>query len=247
MNAISFDQNGFAVVPDVIDAELCATLRSLSDEWSRAGAGTRSLLASDADDGPVRCLARRLMGHPVVSGCLPSDPVAVQCTFFRKVGGQLARGGANWFVPWHQDGSLPCRPGVGRVEVSRWSIKEGEAFVAAPAEVLETVVAVRVHLDDSREDNGPLLVWPGSHRAGLLRESELDERSKSEPRVACTVPAGGAIVMRPLLVHSSRRSQTNAPRRVLHFLFGPTKPPWGLQWNVAVGGGSLARVPSEST
>lgn len=93
MNAISFDQNGFAVVPDVIDAELCATLRSLSDEWSRAGAGTRSLLASDADDGPVRCLARRLMGHPVVSGCLPSDPVAVQCTFFGRLADSLPEAG----------------------------------------------------------------------------------------------------------------------------------------------------------
>ncbi len=175
------------------------------------GRGTRSLLAADVNDGPVRGLARRLMRHPVVRDCLPSDPVAVQCTFFRKVGGKRAGGGANWFVPWHQDVSLPCRPGIGRVDSACWSFKEGEAFVAAPAEVLETVVAVRVSLDDSREDNGPLLVWPGSHREGLLGESALNERSGNEPVVACTVPAGGTIIMRPLLVHSSRKSLNDAP------------------------------------
>jgi hypothetical protein len=40
--------------------------------------------------------------------------------------------------------------------------------------------------------------------------------------------------MRPLLLHSSSRAQAQAPRRVLHFLFGPRELPCGLTWYRAV-------------
>ena len=37
-----------------------------------------------------------------------------------------------------------------------------------PVHVLEDMLALRFHLDDSHEDNGPLRVIPGSHRMGRL-------------------------------------------------------------------------------
>jgi hypothetical protein len=40
--------------------------------------------------------------------------------------------------------------------------------------------------------------------------------------------------MRPLLLHSSSKAQAHAPRRVLHFLFGPEQLPCGLKWHRAV-------------
>ncbi len=36
--------------------------------------------------------------------------------------------------------------------------------------------------------------------------------------------------MRPLLLHASARTSTAAPRRVIHFVFGPTELREELSW-----------------
>ena len=77
-------------------------------------------------------------------------------------------------------------------------------------------VALRLHLDDSRADNGPLRVLPGTHTFGLLTESDIARLTTEVPAVDCTVPAGGVVVMRPLIVHVSPRAERDLPRRVLH-------------------------------
>jgi hypothetical protein len=41
------------------------------------------------------------------------------------------------------------------------------------------------------------------------------------------------VAMRPLVLHASSKSITNAQRRVLHYVFGPTELPWGLRWRNA--------------
>lgn len=46
--------------------------------------------------------------------------------------------------------------------------------VQPPSEVLENMIAVRVHLDDCGMDHCPLRVIPGSHRHGWL-DDEIDE------------------------------------------------------------------------
>lgn len=50
----------------------------------------------------------------------------------------------------------------------------------------------------------------------------------------CPVPAGGALLMRPLLQHASSKSSSGKPRRVLHFVFAPRDLPAGLRWRWAV-------------
>jgi ectoine hydroxylase-related dioxygenase (phytanoyl-CoA dioxygenase family) len=79
----------------------------------------------------------------------------------------------NWLVTWHQDRALPLRerrdvPGWGP-----WSVKAGITFAQAPAAALSRVIALRVHLDDSRADNGPLRVLPGTHAMGVLSDREV--------------------------------------------------------------------------
>jgi ectoine hydroxylase-related dioxygenase (phytanoyl-CoA dioxygenase family) len=81
---------------------------------------------------------------------------------------------------------------------------------------LAQVVALRLHLDDSRADNGPLRVLPGTHTLGLLTESEIARLTTGVPAVDCTVPAGCVVVMRPLIVHASSKAESDLPRRVLH-------------------------------
>lgn len=48
--------------------------------------------------------------------------------------------------------------------------------------------------------------------------------------VTCDVPKGGAMLMRPLLHHASRRSTSDGPRRVLHIEFNHLDLPAPLEW-----------------
>jgi ectoine hydroxylase-related dioxygenase (phytanoyl-CoA dioxygenase family) len=123
---------------------------------------------------------------------------------------------SNWLVVWHQDTALPLRerrevPGWGP-----WSIKDGVNYAHAPAGALEQVLALRLHLDDSVAENGPLRVLPGTHTLGVLTDEALHELSTQIVAVDCLIPRGGVLAMRPLIVHASSKSHSTAPRRVLH-------------------------------
>ena len=95
-------------------------------------------------------------------------------------------------------------------------MKEGIAYAHAPAAVLSEVLALRVSLDDSTVENGPLRVLPRTHTIGVLSDDSIHELATRIPPVECLVPKGGVVAMRPLLIHSSSKSHTEAPRRVLH-------------------------------
>lgn len=118
---------------------------------------------------------------------------------------------------WHQDTALPLRerndvPGWGP-----WSVKGGVICAHAPASALGRVLAIRVHLDDSNEENGSLRVLPGSHTTGVLSDDAIHELSARIPAVECYVSSGGILLMRPLTVHASSKAKAkHTRRRVLH-------------------------------
>src|SRR5262249_31174541 len=97
-----------------------------------------------------------------------------------------------------------------------WSIKDGVTYAHAPFKALEQILALRIHLDDSIETNGPLRVIPGTHVHGVLTDEELQKLDSKIDPVTCAVGKGGVIAMRPLIVHASSKSQSVLPRRVLH-------------------------------
>lgn len=111
--------------------------------------------------------------------------------------------GANWFVPWHQD-----RAADG-----------SEREIAT----LERMVALRVHLDDCQEDNGPLEVAPGSHRYGRLEAAGIAGLVADTAPLVCLAVRGDIVAMRPLLVHRSQRARVPAARRVLHLEYAPVQ------------------------
>jgi ectoine hydroxylase-related dioxygenase (phytanoyl-CoA dioxygenase family) len=107
--------------------------------------------------------------------------------------------GANWFVPWHQD----------RAE-------DGQERSVAQ---LERTVALRIHLDDCDENNGPLEVLPGSHNAGRLDADAIAGLTAAGAPLLCLVARGDIVAMFPLLIHRSQRARTPAARRVIHLEF----------------------------
>ena len=189
-----------------------------------ASAGTRCLLSL----AWCQSLAGRLRQHAEISAPLPPDHVAVQCTYFEK---SIER---NWLVPVHQDLSIPVAHRVPKAGLNGWSEKEGMLFVQPPIEVLESLVAVRLHLDACTEADGPLVVIPGTHKLGLIDDEAAVQARRGGPVVTCAVQRGDALVLRPLLLHASSKASGISMRRVLHFLFGPRELPLGLQWRLAV-------------
>jgi ectoine hydroxylase-related dioxygenase (phytanoyl-CoA dioxygenase family) len=136
-------------------------------------------------------------------------------------------------VAFHQDQSIPIRARVDHPDLSGWSMKEGELYVQPPRQVLEQLVAIRLHIDSCRESDGPLRVIPGSHRHGVLSDETAVRIKSSRPQTVCIANQGSVLIMRPLLLHASSKSHGQNRRRVLHFLFGPPDLPCDLQWPAA--------------
>jgi ectoine hydroxylase-related dioxygenase (phytanoyl-CoA dioxygenase family) len=117
---------------------------------------------------------------------------------------------------WHQDTALPLRDQRDVAGWGPWSTKADIIYAHAPAAALSRIVALRLHLDDSRADNGPLRVLPGTHERGLLTDAEIAVLVQELTPVDCLVPAGGVVAMRPLILHASSKAVSDHPRRVLH-------------------------------
>jgi ectoine hydroxylase-related dioxygenase (phytanoyl-CoA dioxygenase family) len=89
-------------------------------------------------------------------------------------------------------------------------------YAHAPATVLRQVLALRIHLDDSTAENGPLRVLPGTHTEGVLSDDDIHEFAAHIEPTDCLVPQGGVLAMKPLLIHASSKSLSEGLRRVLH-------------------------------
>ena len=108
-------------------------------------------------------------------------------------------------------------------------MKADVLHVQPPAEVLEHMVSVRLHLDNCGEENGALRVIPGSHLHGRIPEADIPAMRET-PEVVCAVGIGGALLMRPLLLHASSPSRVPGHRRVVHLDFASVQLPNGMRW-----------------
>ena len=227
------DREGFALVEEVVAraalAEVASAVATLGAADTRFHA-TRHLL--------VRCDAvRRLALAPELADLarevLGSAAFPVKATWFDKTPA------ANWRVAWHQDRTIAVRERREAPGFSCWTIKAGEPHVQPPHEVLEGMVALRLHLDDCPAENGALRVLPGSHRAGILsaeaiqQSSELGSAVTAVTAVTVEARAGDVLLMRPLLLHASSSAMVPSRRRVLHLEYAAAPLPCGLEWPFA--------------
>ncbi len=157
---------------------------------------------------------------PVARKHLDPNAFLVRSTLFNKPEE------SNWAVPWHQDVTIEVKDQAEVDGFGPWSLKDGLVSVQPPQHVLENMLTLRLHLDDTNEENGALLVDPGSHRLGKLR---IEHIAPSNP-IACNCETGDILIMRPLLFHASNRSINSKPRRVLHLDFAFEPLPAPLMW-----------------
>ncbi len=138
---------------------------------------------------------------------------------------------SNWRVPWHQDLTIAVRERIETVGFGPWSVKEGVVHVQPQLEILAGMVALRLHLDDCRRDNGALRVIPGSHLEGELNPEQIAAMTGCGRAVDCELEKGGILLMCPLLLHASSPATSPAHRRVLHVEYAADELPNGLQWH----------------
>jgi hypothetical protein len=119
---------------------------------------------------------------------------------------------ANWLVVWHQDTALPLKerregPGWGP-----WSVKDGVIYAHAPESALSQVLALRLHLNDSVPENGPLRVLPGTPTLGVLSDAALHDLSTRVTAIDGLVPLGGVLAICGLLLCMHHRNRNRKLR-----------------------------------
>jgi len=218
-----FTRDGYFVVEGLLDEASIDAIKALVEREVKLDAGrggVRNLL----DIAEMQQLTRSAVVRALIEPILGSSAKVVRGILFDKTSD------ANWKVPWHQDCTIAVAGRVDSEGYGPWSVKAGVVHVQPPAAVLEEMVSVRIHLDDCPEENGALRVIAGSHRMGKIPEMRIAEVVSDGRAVVCEVGAGGALIMRPLLVHSSSTAVSAGHRRVLHFDFAAGELGAELRW-----------------
>ena len=223
-------RRGFAVLEDVIDPETVDVLlqamtnagdRDLNRERAGKAFGIRNLLNVVPF---TRTLANQSTCRSIGEPILGNTARVVRGIYFDK------HKDANWKVAWHQDLTIAVQERLDVAGYRPWSIKAGIHHVQPPVSILENMLTLRIHLDDTDESNGALRVLPGTHQYGRLDAQQIEYWKERERAVACSVRRGGVLVMRPLLLHSSMQAVEPSHRRVLHFEYSADDLPAGLRW-----------------
>jgi ectoine hydroxylase-related dioxygenase (phytanoyl-CoA dioxygenase family) len=218
--ASAVERDGFALVQSCLsDFAVGRLCESLDDTQY----GQRNLLREPV----VQELARSREARALVASVLGPACFAIKGILFNKTQK------SNWKVPWHQDLTITVQDQVEVEGFGPWTNKSGVVNVQSPADVLGGILAIRIHLDVNDSQNGPLRVIPGSHKHGRLTAEQIANWDKSEA-VACLVPRGGALLMRPLILHASSSCQLPKSRRVIHLEYCSEELPGALRWHTKV-------------
>jgi ectoine hydroxylase-related dioxygenase (phytanoyl-CoA dioxygenase family) len=227
---------GFIVLPGLLGPELVARLVSELDgaRFEMNGSvlesrgkvyGIRNL----ADVWPsALAVAREPRLRAAIASVLPHGFGLVRSIFFDKPPGRT------WSLPWHRDRTIAVRDATCALgEFRRPTVKAGVPHVEAPLSLLESMLTARVALDEVVNENGPLLVIPGSHRdvSGEDLPTPQELRARTRP---IHMRAGDVLLIRPLVIHRSGPSRpgTTRHRRTLHFEFAAEETlSAGLAWH----------------
>jgi hypothetical protein len=216
---MSFHTDGYDIVSPGLTPE---ELLGLRQEFPATSPNRRNLFQHSAFLTSLVCKGSFTKAATEILG---ANVFAVRAIFFNKIGK------SNWLVPWHQDISIPVKQRKEVPGFTAFNMKEGYLHANAPAETLEQLVTLRIHLDSATSTNGALQLIPGSHRGG--RQSDLEEGHR--PSVQPELKAGEILRMRPLIFHASTHSISDTPRRVIHIEYAAHDLPGGLEWATKIG------------
>ncbi|NEO84527.1 MAG: phytanoyl-CoA dioxygenase family protein [Spirulina sp. SIO3F2] len=215
------DQRGYAIAPQILTPKTVADFRERFHNQAFPRHGFRHVETVLPE---LRSLITAAPLAELLASLFSSPPKLIRALYFNKTQN------TNWGVPWHQDKTIAVQQRIAIPGFSAWSVKQGVIHVQPPTRILEQILTLRIHLDPTNENNGALQAIPGSHRHGFLVRADIDRLKKERSPVTCCLNAGDVLMMQPLLLHSSRKSQTERDRRVIHLELTHQNLPGGLQW-----------------
>lgn len=224
------ESEGFCMVPHVFGQATVAELIELIEEANRTD--IESALKSKGTVFAARNLIDSIPNlleavhspalRDLLNETLGTNYGLVRVLYFDKPSDR------SWNLPLHKDLTIAVKDNS--LPTSRFSKptrKSGVDHVEASEEVLESMLTLRIHLDEVTDSNGPLEVIPGSHHTG-----KQNEATASAPvKILCD--AGDVLAMRPMLSHGSGHTdpEGNLRRRILHLEFcGIEDLADGYQW-----------------
>lgn len=110
----------------------------------------------------------------------------------------------------------------------RFPIHNDWAYFSAqnyPQDIMSSAISI----DACTPDNGPLHVWPGTHKTHLEHvQGEIGWEVKGglidpEEGIDILAPAGSVMFFHTLLIHNSRPNQTDHPRRLMIYSHFPSR------------------------
>ncbi|QDT56438.1 Phytanoyl-CoA dioxygenase (PhyH) [Caulifigura coniformis] len=231
-NTPEFQRNGYHLAKGAVgDAPISEWLRAASRRMESAPEG---LVSRHGEPYAMRGIVAQC---PYIAACIRESilPRLIRPLLGREA--RLVRSllldktpDNNWGVPWHRDLNIAVKNKGDVPGFNGWREKGEGWYVEPPFELLQKMVTARIHLDDCLADDGPLSVIPGSHEWPSLSWESIVERANDAEASEIHAHRGDALLMRPLLVHSSHRALKPSHRRVLHLEFCAEELPAGLEW-----------------
>ncbi|EHQ28167.1 phytanoyl-CoA dioxygenase family protein [Mucilaginibacter paludis] len=223
------DELGFTIIDDVYtDAEVDQLLNTINATPVNGATfrKTKDLFAirqflKEVPDAEGLIFNHRLTG--VIQQLFGSGFFVTKSIYFDKPAQ------SNWFVAYHQDLTISVDQKTEIDGYGPWTVKQNQFAVQPPVKVLENSFTIRIHLDDTDQNNGALKVVPGSNLKGIYRPETINWQTETE--TICNVKKGGIMIMRPLLLHTSNRSTNQQPRRVIHIEFSNSELPPTIKWS----------------
>ncbi|WP_052134271.1 phytanoyl-CoA dioxygenase family protein [Sphingomonas sp. 37zxx] len=205
-------------MPDVVEGPEAGALEGLFDQVASGRPGARPSIATIA---PLTAVERV---RAIVGTWLGPQTRPVRILLLDK------SPTANWALGWHQDRTVAVRARREVAGFGAWTRKAGVAHAAPPIDVLQRMITARLHLDHVDKRNAPLLIAPGSHRMGLIRESAIDAVVANCGVSTCLADRGDGWFYSTPILHASARLASGSRRRVIQIDFAAFDLPGGLEW-----------------
>ncbi|MBC79843.1 MAG: phytanoyl-CoA dioxygenase [Gammaproteobacteria bacterium] len=215
----TFNTDGYLSVDSVLSPEELDELRRVTDEFVEQ---SRNVTENDAtfdlepghtaESPQLRRIIRPVSKHPVYEKFVHHEDILniVESLLgpnlrYHNNKMNMKNSGHGSAVEWHQD----------------WAF-----YPHTNDDLLEVGIA----LDDMTEDNGALMVIPGSHKDkvwdhhqdGLFVGAVTDPTFQPDDAVSVTVKAGGITLHHVRMVHGSKPNESDKPRRMFFIGFYAT-------------------------
>jgi hypothetical protein len=137
---------------------------------------------------------------------------------------------SNWGVPWHQDRIIAVQQRHDVAGFGSWSLKSGAWHCEPPLEILARMLFVRLHLDPTDADSGPMEIAVGSSKEGLVSADRAEKAALKYPIEQCLAARGDVLVLNMLTLHRSRPAIRASTRSTIRVDFSADHLPPPLTW-----------------